>query len=131
MLFYSVISRTVNMTYVFISTYCIELYLKHLSRDLFFNCSVCRELRTIFTESEQLVKSLKFNIITEFVYLCLFVCGHVTVVGRTPDKGAATSINAAVNPSLNTQQHIYYDSCKPKQSSADSRWAGDLVKGSR
>ena len=42
--------------------------------------------------------------------------------GRTPKQGAATSINCAVNPQLNSQQCLYYDSCRPTSSSADSRY---------
>ena len=40
---------------------------------------------------------------------------------RSLKDGAATTINCAVNPELNTQEALYYDSCRPKQSSADSR----------
>ena len=40
---------------------------------------------------------------------------------RSPKDGAATTINCAVNPELNTQQCIYYDSCRPATSSAASR----------
>ncbi len=43
------------------------------------------------------------------------------VLGRKPDVGAATSLNCAVNPDLNSRQHFYYDSCRPKEPSAASR----------
>ena len=31
---------------------------------------------------------------------------------KSPQQGAATSINCAVNPELNKQQHYYYDNCE-------------------
>jgi len=46
---------------------------------------------------------------------------HLLVIGRTPKDGAATTINCAVNPQLNTQQALYYDNCRPTQSSSISR----------
>ena len=49
------------------------------------------------------------------------LCSLFLVVGRTPVEGAATSLNCAVNPQLNSQQHFYYESCRPKLSSANSR----------
>ena len=45
-----------------------------------------------------------------------------TVFGRSVKDGAATTINAAVNPTLNSQQAVYYSDCQPKVSSADSRF---------
>ena len=59
-----------------------------------------------------LVSGMKFD--------CWFVSLAMT---REPTEGAATSINCAVNPELNSQQCFYYDSCQVKQSSADSRYA--------
>ena len=53
------------------------------------------------------------------------ICSYrwlLTVIGRSCKDGAATTINCAVNPQLNTQQALYYDSCRPVQSSAVSRW---------
>ena len=32
---------------------------------------------------------------------------------KTPQKGALTTINCAVNPTLNSQQAIFYRDCKP------------------
>ena len=46
------------------------------------------------------------------------------MVAVSPAAGAVTSMNCAVNPALNSQQHFYYDSCRPKRPSADSRWGG-------
>ena len=37
---------------------------------------------------------------------------------KTPEKGALTTINCAINPTLNSQQAIYYDDCKPCQAPA-------------
>ena len=54
-----------------------------------------------------------YNII--FIRDCL-------VFKRTAKQGAATAIDCAVNPQLNSQQCFYYDSCAPKQSSPDSRY---------
>jgi hypothetical protein len=51
----------------------------------------------------------------------LFLALSSLVFGRKPEAGAATSLNCAVNPDLNSQQHFYYDSCQPKQASADAR----------
>lgn len=50
------------------------------------------------------------------------------VFGRTPQMGAATSLNCAVNPDLNSQQHFYYDSCCPRQCSWDARWVILAIK---
>ena len=36
---------------------------------------------------------------------------------KSPQQGAATSINCAVNPGLNKQQHYYYDNCNVKTAS--------------
>ena len=44
--------------------------------------------------------------------------------GRTAATGAATTLNCAMNPALNSQQHFYYDSCRPREPSADARWVG-------
>ena len=41
-------------------------------------------------------------------------------IGRTPDAGAATVINCAVNPDLNSQRHVEYESCRPKTCTADA-----------
>ena len=38
-----------------------------------------------------------------------------TGFGRSPEKGAMTTINCAVNPVLNSQQAFYYSSCRPVQ----------------
>ena len=61
----------------------------------------------------------------ETVYSLLFTEAILfslrAVFARSPKTGAATTINAAVNPELNSQQAVYYVSCKPKISSADSR----------
>ena len=48
-------------------------------------------------------------------------CHFFILALRSPKDGAATTINCAVNPELNTQQCIYYDSCRPATSSAASR----------
>ena len=37
---------------------------------------------------------------------------------RNLAQGAATTINCAVNPELNKQQHYYYDSCNVVEPSA-------------
>ena len=42
-------------------------------------------------------------------------------IGRKADAGAATSLNCAVNPDLNSQQHFYYDSCRPKDPNPEAR----------
>ncbi|CAI8041845.1 Short-chain dehydrogenase TIC 32 A, chloroplastic [Geodia barretti] len=53
-----------------------------------------------------------------------YLAGSFMWVARTPKEGAATSINCAVNPQLNSRQCLYYDSCRPTNSSADSRNEG-------
>ena len=46
---------------------------------------------------------------------------------RNPKDGAATTINCAVNPELNTQEAVYYDDCAPKQPSEDSRYGRTIA----
>lgn len=40
---------------------------------------------------------------------------------RNVTDGAATTINCAVNPALNSQQCFYYSNCAPKQPTAIAR----------
>ena len=43
-------------------------------------------------------------------------------LGRSPEKGAVTTINCAVNPALNSQQAVYYSSnSRPEQASETAR----------
>ena len=42
-------------------------------------------------------------------------------IGRSVPQGAVTTINCAVNPTLNSQQAIYYSEGRPKQPSATAR----------
>ena len=43
-------------------------------------------------------------------------------LGRSPEKGAVTTINCAVNPELNSQQAIYYSSnARPEQACQTAR----------
>ena len=37
---------------------------------------------------------------------------------KTPENGALTSINCAVNPALNSQKAMLYSDCKPDQAPA-------------
>ena len=37
---------------------------------------------------------------------------------KTPEKGALTTIDRAVNPTLNSQQAVYYRDCKPQRTPA-------------
>jgi hypothetical protein len=53
--------------------------------------------------------------------LLKFLMNSIRWTLRSPKDGAATTINCAVNPELNSQQCIYYDSCRPTTSSAASR----------
>ena len=48
-------------------------------------------------------------------------------LGRNPEKGAMTTINCAVNPTLNSQQAIYYSSCRPAQANDTARYVLDAV----
>ena len=43
-------------------------------------------------------------------------------IGRSVPQGAVTTINCAVNPTLNSQQAIYYSEGTPKQPSATARY---------
>jgi hypothetical protein len=36
-------------------------------------------------------------------------------VSRSPEKGAATSLNAAVNPEFAGQEAVFFSNCKPTQ----------------
>ena len=42
-------------------------------------------------------------------------------LGRSPEKGAMTTINCAINPALNSQQAVYYSSCRPAQANNTAR----------
>ena len=41
---------------------------------------------------------------------------------RTPQQGAVTTINCALNPSLNSQQAVYYNNCRPEQAPVAARY---------
>ena len=57
-----------------------------------------------------------------YIYVCVFVCVCLGL-GRTPQQGAVSSINCAINPSLNSQQAVYYDSnCRPEQATDIARY---------
>ena len=43
-------------------------------------------------------------------------------MGRSVPQGAVTTINCAVNPTLNSQQAIYYHEGPPKQPTATARY---------
>jgi len=50
-------------------------------------------------------------------------------LGRTPQQGAITIINCAVNPALNSQQAVYYDSnCRPEQATDAARYSTVILK---
>jgi len=42
-------------------------------------------------------------------------------MGRSVEEGAATIINCAVNPSLHTEQAVYYSEGRPTQPSRTAR----------
>ncbi|XP_064396428.1 uncharacterized protein LOC135343355 [Halichondria panicea] len=42
-------------------------------------------------------------------------------IARNPKDGAATTLNCAVNPALNSQEAFYYDSCKVTAPNPDAR----------
>ena len=48
-----------------------------------------------------------------FVYVCMWLG-----FAKTPEKGALTTINCAINPTLNSQQVVYYSNCKPDRAPA-------------
>ena len=51
----------------------------------------------------------------------LFAHVHMYVAaGRTPLQGAATSLNCAVNPKLNSKKHFFYSDCKPVRPNSDA-----------
>ena len=43
---------------------------------------------------------------------------YVLGFAKSPKKGALTTINCAINPTLNSQQAIYYSDCKPDRAPA-------------
>lgn len=47
---------------------------------------------------------------------------YYTVRGKSPQEGAATSINCAVNPELNSQQARHYADCRETPSSTAARY---------
>ncbi|KAL5478200.1 hypothetical protein EMCRGX_G025096 [Ephydatia muelleri] len=57
---------------------------------------------------------------SKFFHLFALAVKH-TGIARTPRDGAATTINCAVNPQLNSQQAHYYSDCHVTQSSDLSR----------
>lgn len=46
---------------------------------------------------------------------------NVLGMAKTPEKGAMTTINCAVNPELAGVSGVYYDNCKPAQPSQLAR----------
>ncbi|XP_064396433.1 retinol dehydrogenase 12-like [Halichondria panicea] len=42
-------------------------------------------------------------------------------IARSPKDGAATTLNCAINPALNSQEAFYYDSCKVTAPNPDAR----------
>lgn len=46
---------------------------------------------------------------------------NVLGMAKTPEKGAMTTINCAVNPELAGVSGVYYDNCKPSQPSQLAR----------
>ena len=47
---------------------------------------------------------------------------YIIAMARTPIEAAATSLNCAVNPNLNTQKHYYFKNCKATAPSSDARY---------
>ena len=65
------------------------------------------------------------DIVEERMY-CTFLGMCITfavAIIRDAETGAATSVNCAVNPRLDSQRCFYYDSCQIKESSTISRHA--------
>ena len=64
---------------------------------------------------------LRMACINSYMYPC---CCYFDVLGfaRNCEKGAATSLNAAVNPELNKEEFVYYSDCKPARTSAAAMW---------
>ena len=48
-------------------------------------------------------------------------------IARTPKEGAATTLNCAVNPALNSQQAAYYEDCREKPCNPDAKWVSVCV----
>ena len=46
----------------------------------------------------------------------------LAALAKNRQQGAATTINCAVNPELNSRQAYYYEDCRRKESTADSRY---------
>ena len=46
---------------------------------------------------------------------------YIIVKGRSVPQGAVTTINCAINPTMNSQQAIYYSEGTPQQPSATAR----------
>ncbi|XP_065911854.1 retinol dehydrogenase 11-like [Dysidea avara] len=46
---------------------------------------------------------------------------YLNSFARTPQQGAMTTLNCAVNPSLNSQQAVYYNNCSPEQAPNTAR----------
>ena len=58
------------------------------------------------------------NYIIISIQLCLL---YIIGFGSSVPQGAVTTINCAVNPTLNSQQAVYYSVGSPKQPSATAR----------
>ena len=43
------------------------------------------------------------------------MCDAIIALMRSVKDGAATTVNCAINPDLNSQQCVYYSDCAPKQ----------------
>ena len=65
------------------------------------------------------MRSLQAKLIRAWKEGGLLVCQClVTGMLRDSVKGAATSLNAAVNPELNKEEFVYYSDCQPAHTSA-------------
>ena len=54
--------------------------------------------------------------------MLLFLLHATIALGRNPEKGAMTTINCAINPTLNSQQAVYYSNCRPAQANDIARY---------
>ena len=64
----------------------------------------------------------KFGRKSNEMMVILALCNYFLILAffKTPQQGAVNTINCAVNPELNKQQHYYYDSCNVKAPSSQA-----------
>ena len=88
---------------------------------------VCRDTTKVTHKNPPLITAQ----VCQPPYMCTIMCNLTpflyyamcdTVRGKSPQEGASTSINCAVNPELKSQQAHHYADCRETSPSSTSRY---------